>query len=642
MAKVGQVLGVDIGTHSIRVAEVALTPAGVDVRKLAEARLVLEAGQKESERQASIAAQLNGLLKTHKFKARHAVFCVPGQTVFVRRLRLPATTPERMSRIIRFEAREQIPFPLEKTVLEYQVFPSDTPNNEVEVLLVAMKREFVDSFMKMVRRTGLNAVAIAVSSLALHNFHELNGTKRPIGARAKAASAGGPDQDKGARKWAGKGFLSLQLGRRKKPAAPEAEAAGETAPFEAMELEEIQAQINLGASIMDLAIPKAGPSRLIGFTRSVPVAGNQMDREVRSRLGLESLDEARRVKEESAAILAQDFELAGDPKAINRPASEAATAVADRMIAEIRRSLDFFISQPDGVAVDSIVLSGGLARMPYLSNYIEEKMGVPVTPAEVRSEQISVSEELAPSIPSFAVPLGLAFQGIGVSQIQIDFLPQEVKDLRSFAERKVQLAATTLLLAGTVFYSTQLGGRYLQVNRGLAEQYGAFVAQERQRTNRINAAEKTNQELASQFEALVKGQTNRYLWLEFLYMLVENRPSDTVIERITLPNNGRVEIAGLSSARASVMDLLNALENQPAYVGGTPRISALESPRRDPRFRTDVIPFALQLASFDRSSRHRSVKRSSVAKLDESGQLIQTTIDGVDLEALNEMMKMNF
>ena len=49
-------------------------------------------------------------------------------------------------------------------------------------------------------------------------------------------------------------------------------------------------------------------------------------------------------------------------------------------------------SQPDGVAVDSIVLSGGLARLKYLASYVEEKMGLPVQLAEPRHAQLRLPD----------------------------------------------------------------------------------------------------------------------------------------------------------------------------------------------------------------------------------------------------------
>ena len=65
-----------------------------------------------------------------------------------------------------------------------------------------------------------------------------------------------------------------------------------------------------------------------------------------------------------------------------------ATTVADTLIVEIRRSLEYFLSQPEGVAADSIVLSGGLSNLAFLDSYVEEKMGLPVEKASIKNPMI--------------------------------------------------------------------------------------------------------------------------------------------------------------------------------------------------------------------------------------------------------------
>ena len=310
-------LGVDIGTDAIRVAHLEMGKNGPRILQLVEERIELEPDLPESQRAVAVAKQLQDMLKRARIRTRNAVFGVPGQSVFVRRIKLPRANPEQLRRMVRYEARQQIPFDLDKTIMEFQVF--DEGAKEVHVLLLAIKSEFINNFMKLVRRSGLRAIAVSVSSVALYNFHEFNSSSRDVLAKSNGGKSVKP-------KRAG------LLGKRKKGAPAAAVAVEEPGESEPQGFEEIYAFVNIGASLMDLAVPKPGPSRMVGFTRSVPMAGNEMDRAVRDKLGLEGLAQARRVKETQAVVLTSDFEAEEGSDNVNLPASEAVTAVADRII----------------------------------------------------------------------------------------------------------------------------------------------------------------------------------------------------------------------------------------------------------------------------------------------------------------------
>lgn len=611
-----QCLGIDIGTHTIRIAELAIGGKGVKIKRLLEQKLELEAGQKESQRQDTIVKQLKAMLKDNKIKTVAAVFCVPGQTVFVRRVRVPKTSPERLERIIRFEARDQIPFPLEKTILEYQVFDTEVPT-ELEVLMVAIRKDYIQSFMKLVRKAGLKTLAISVSSLALHNFHTGNKSSADLAALLEAAKgskkAKKEEKSKDGGKGKKKGFsLSLgRFGKKKKDdeAAEDAESTDieddESAPFDTMELEEIQAYINLGASVMDLAIPKAGPNALSGFIRTVPVAGVQMDRAVKAKLGIDSIDEARRIKESDSVVLSSDFEISGDAESVNMDASAAVTTVADRIVAEIRRSLDFFVAQPDGVAVDSLVLSGGLANLRHLSDYIEEKMGLPVEMTEIRNEQIELEDDSSAKVSSFAIPIGLAIQGVGLAQINVDFLPQDIKNIRAFKDKQNQLIGVAALLVAMIGFSYQAGASYLSANVRLADELAALNRKGEQESKRVGAAEGDNEKLAEDFKKLAKAATTRIRPFEIYLGIVRARPPDVLFDRIEIKTEGEVVINGVTERQISIADFLSNLDE--SYIVSNAKMTELGSLRFRESLQKDVYPFSIRLFSIKRVGRYRDL-----------------------------------
>ncbi|MBI5154770.1 pilus assembly protein PilM, partial [Candidatus Poribacteria bacterium] len=153
MATLKRCLGVDLGSNTVKVAEVAIEKSGVRILRAVAAETNIEPGASPEERRTAVTKVLREILRKNKITTKKAVFALPGQKVFIRRFRLPETTPDRLERIVRFEAHQQIPFPLDKTDLQWQFFPIPE-EKEVEVLLVAVRHEEVSEFMAVVDKTG--------------------------------------------------------------------------------------------------------------------------------------------------------------------------------------------------------------------------------------------------------------------------------------------------------------------------------------------------------------------------------------------------------------------------------------------------------------------------------------------------------
>lgn len=591
-------LGVDIGSHTLRVAQMEMGKAGPRVVSLVEEDINVEPGLTEAQRSTALSKQLSDLLKRSGIRARNAVFCIPGQSVFVRRIKLPRSEPEKIARMVRFEARQQIPFPLDKTIMEFQVFEEeDSP--EVNVLLVAIKRDYILNFMKLVRRTGLKPLAISVSSLALYNFHELNTSDRELipGRAAEKAKAAAAKPGK-------KGFSLFK--KKGKDEEAEAEPEAEEA-LEAMGFEQIQAYVNIGASLMDLAIPKPGSARMIGFTRSVPLAGNEVDRAIREKLGMDPAAPVRELKERQTAILSTQFEIEGNADAYNMEASEAATQVADRLISELRRTLEFYISTPDGVAVDNIVLSGGMSRMPFLPSYIEERLGLPVELAAPRHEQLRMPERVPEPFCPFAIAVGLALQGLGVAQNTIDFLPEDIKNVRAVSQKPVELVAMLVMLVAMIGMSLNVGDSRIREYNTQRESLELSNERNNQLTLRVAEAEKRQANITEAYEKLGKTGGWRDYWLVFLDLLTSDRPAEVLVDEIMMRTDGNVVIRGKTPNPAAVNsfieDLVKRIPELEVKINDIREMS-------DRRFPSPVFAFVMTVKSLVTNERMRALGKS--------------------------------
>jgi type IV pilus assembly protein PilM len=118
-----------------------------------------------------LAASLKALFSEHKL-AKQVRLGVGNQRVVVRTVRLPAIEdPKEMAAAVRFQAQEQIPMPLEQAVLEHQVVggvPAEEGSTpQVDVIVVAARRDMVASFLEPIRRAGLHPVGIDLSAFGM-------------------------------------------------------------------------------------------------------------------------------------------------------------------------------------------------------------------------------------------------------------------------------------------------------------------------------------------------------------------------------------------------------------------------------------------------------------------------------------------
>ena len=552
-------LGIDIGSDSIRIAVMERAKAGPRVLGLYEERVALEPGLTEAQIYQRRVKAILDVIKREKIKTRNAVFSVPGQTVIIKRLRLPKADPERLARMISFEARQQIPFPLDKTILEYQVF-DDGKSNEVDVLIGAIKRDFIANFMKMITRTRLKTIAISVSSLALYNFHELNSGRRDLDEAIQKKKA------KELKKTAAKPVKKEKTKKKKKgePDEPVTELVTqvpEEEPLESMGFEEVQAYINLGHKLLDLAIPRTGENPMLGFPRSVPLGGENVERKIADELGIQDEAEVRRIKETQTAILGMEFELEGNPEKFNIPASKAATAVADRLVSEIRRSLDYYISQPDGVAVDSIVLSGGLAALKFLPAYIEEKLGMPVNLAEPKNPQMRMPDRVPANFYTYAIALGLASQGTGYGQNTINFLPEDLKAARTLVERPTNLIAMSAIVLLIVLMSPWVGEQAISQMNYAVRQSSDQRDKARSDDAAIKQAEDLHKRVNEAYGKLAQAAGDRDFGFRFMNMLLDTKPGDVLIDEMQLRLDGNAVIRGKAKTPSSVTQFISALKS---------------------------------------------------------------------------------
>lgn len=535
MAKAKSCLGVDLGGQSVKIAEMAIDRGGLRVVRLLQAPVPLGPEAQQAERYSALASAVRDLMKTNKVATKNAVFSIPGQTVFIKRQLLPRATPSHLQNIVQIEARQQIPFPLDRMTLEYQVFDTDDPR-QVEVLLGAMKRETNQEYMRLFRSTGLRVSGISISSLALFNGQELSNFNvneyLDSGGKKKKEKAA---KKKKAEKKKGKKGQEPEVAAEDEAAAAVAESGeeesldedfGEELDVEAGgEFEEIRAYVNVGARATDLAICRGGGG--VGFVRSIPIGGNQVTQGILKQCECESFLQAETLKIERCAVQSAAFEFEADASQYDADACEVATKVCDRIVAELRRSLDYYISQPDGQAVDSIVLSGGAAKLAFLPGYIEERLGLPVEVAQSLGNpdvktpsQYDESFDFSP----FRVAIGLACQGLGISPVKIDFLPADVRGARDLSAQSLELVLLGGMLAGMVFFGSRVGSKTLGFWSTEIRRYDTMIQKHSPAKRKIEQLERERTSVKNKLSSLGAALDRRDFWIRVLAAVRSVKP----------------------------------------------------------------------------------------------------------------------
>ena len=106
------------------------------------------------ERDELVLSVVKELIAEAEFEATDINVCAPGFQVFSKFVKLPSVDASKVNQIIQFEAQQNVPFPLDEVVWDYQILGT-TPNDELEVLLVAIRNEVVESIFGIGEGAGL-------------------------------------------------------------------------------------------------------------------------------------------------------------------------------------------------------------------------------------------------------------------------------------------------------------------------------------------------------------------------------------------------------------------------------------------------------------------------------------------------------
>lgn len=184
-AKKDSYVGVDIGSHSIKVCHLTYQQKEIHLERFGLANLppsAIVGGQFKEPR--LIADTLQSLLAHLQIKSKEIVFAISGYSVIIKKITLPVMPEKELAQSIQYEAQDHIPFDIKEVNLDFQILgPQKEDQNSMSVLLVAAKKETLNAYQEVINLAGLEARIADVTAFALANAYE---NKYPLDSRPLA------------------------------------------------------------------------------------------------------------------------------------------------------------------------------------------------------------------------------------------------------------------------------------------------------------------------------------------------------------------------------------------------------------------------------------------------------------------------
>src|SRR3954453_13574229 len=174
MAAPKRILSLDLGTQSVSLAEFRSEANGGLVLQSYRTTELMADPAMDATRHAQAKMAVGEMVGAAELKPGQPVnYAIAAQSVFTRFVKLPSVGEEQVDQIVTFEAQQNVPYPIDEVVWDYQLV--DQGNSaEVEVVLVAIKSDLLDEINDAVEGGGLKTTVVDVSPMAIYNAYRYN------------------------------------------------------------------------------------------------------------------------------------------------------------------------------------------------------------------------------------------------------------------------------------------------------------------------------------------------------------------------------------------------------------------------------------------------------------------------------------
>jgi type IV pilus assembly protein PilM len=169
-------IGLDIGSGYLKIVQLKDTKGGYELELFdilpLPPELIVDGSIIDSLR---VVDSLKELARKAKVKSKDVVISMAGHSsVIIKRVALPDMSEEELYESIKFEAEQYIPFDIEDVNLDFQILGPKEEPGQMDVILVAVKRDVINEYLSVVKESGFNCQIVDVNSFALENIYEVN------------------------------------------------------------------------------------------------------------------------------------------------------------------------------------------------------------------------------------------------------------------------------------------------------------------------------------------------------------------------------------------------------------------------------------------------------------------------------------
>ncbi len=364
-----------------------------------------------------------------KIKGGLINYAISGQNMFTRFVKLPPVAEDKVESIIGFEAQQNVPFPIEEVVWDYQLVSSGSPDAPVEVVLVAIKSDLLEDLNATTQTGGFRTQIVDAAPMALYNAFRYNYS----------------------------------------------------------DLTGCSLLVDLGARTTNLIFIE--PAKV--FSRSIPIGGNTITGNLAKEFGETFAAAEERKKTKGFVSLGGAYADNPDPDVAKE--AKIIRNTMTRLHAEISRSVNFYRAQQGGSAPQRIFLCGGTANLPYLREFFSEKFQLPIeffNPLRNVAVTPNVNvEEVVKSAHQLGELVGLSLRSVSTCPMELNLRPATVVNAQKIAARRPYFIAAgvclLLAMAGWWLYLLRAANIQEGVLNNVSEKVSTMQGFE-QRFNTIN------------------------------------------------------------------------------------------------------------------------------------------------------------
>jgi type IV pilus assembly protein PilM len=168
-----QCIGLDIGSSSIKLVQIkasrkAKTLQNFGIEPLPPGAIIDGA----IANSGAVAEAIRNLTKRIHLRGKDVAIAASGNSVIIRRLQIPAMEGPALAEQMEWEVKQNIPYARDEVIVDWEILVPRTPEGQMEVVLVAAKREIVEQYVETVKFAGLNPVIVDTDAFAIQNAVE--------------------------------------------------------------------------------------------------------------------------------------------------------------------------------------------------------------------------------------------------------------------------------------------------------------------------------------------------------------------------------------------------------------------------------------------------------------------------------------